>query len=249
MTIDLEKMKKKLASSETNGKSDKKDNGYFKPQLGDQEVRFLPSEDGDPFKEFFFHYGLGETFLCPKKNYNEKCPACEYAFELWSDKTDASKKQAKELFSKQRFFSNVIVRGKEAEGPKPYGYGKKTYQQLLKLVTDPEYGDVTDVESGYDFKLSYEAAKGDGAFPTTTLLPKRQPSVLAKTKKEIKELLDKIKPVEGLMVKKTPAEVLITLNAHLDDPFDDSKSEKKKYGNNNEEVGSVDAAINELLAE
>ena len=60
MAIDLAKMREKLAASENGGQS-KKDNVFWKPSEGDQEIRLVPTEDGDPFKVFHFHYNLGEA--------------------------------------------------------------------------------------------------------------------------------------------------------------------------------------------
>lgn len=250
MVINKELMAKKLESLRTNGKSDKKESPFFKPVAGDQDVRFLPSPDGDPFKEYFFHYNLGEAFLCPKRNFSEKCPVCDYAFDLWKEATEESKKQAKELFARQRFFSNVLQRSNEAAGPKPYGYGKETYEQLIETVLDPDYGDISDPEEGRDFKLNYKLAEKKGAFPKTKLTVKPKQTPLAKTKKEIKDLLDKAKPIENFLNRKTTEEVQAILDKSLDDPFENE--EVKKYASKDEdtstdgEVSSLDEAIDEL---
>ena len=248
-------MRKKLESLKTNGKSDKKESPFFKPAAGDQDVRFLPSDDGDPFKEYHFHYNLGEAFLCPKRNFNEKCSVCDYAFDLWKEGTDESKKMAKNIFARQRFFSNVIQRGNEALGPKPYGYGKETYEQLIETVLDPDYGDITDAEEGRDFKLNYKLAEKKGSFPKTKLTVKPKQTPIAKSKKEIKEVLEKAKPISSFLVRKTTEEVKAALEAFLDDPFADEGV--KKYGGGSPEtssetdagsgeINSVDDAIEEL---
>lgn len=255
MAINKQLMLKKLESLRTNGKSDRKENAFFKPIPGDQEVRFLPSPDEDPFKEYWFHYDLGsEGFLCPKKNFNEKCAVCEFAWNLWKEGTEDSKKSAKKLFPKQRFFSNVLQRGNEAAGPKPYAYGKETYAQLIELSVDPDYGDITDADAGRDFKLNYKKAETKGAFPKTKLTVKPKESPIAKTKKEIKEILDNCQPIEIFLVRKTTAEVDQLLNEFMKNPYD---GEQQKYGNtksadenddpeSSTDVNSVDAAIDEL---
>ena len=48
MALDMAKMKAKLQESESGGKS-KSDNVFWRPQEGDQEIRLVPTEDGDPF--------------------------------------------------------------------------------------------------------------------------------------------------------------------------------------------------------
>ncbi len=59
MAIDIKKMKAKLAAAQSNGKGGKSD--FWKLTEGEHTVRLLPSEDGDPFKEFHFHYNVGKN--------------------------------------------------------------------------------------------------------------------------------------------------------------------------------------------
>ena len=53
MGIDLAKMKAKRDALENrgNGKS-----AFWRPEDGEQTIRIVPTPDGDPFKEFWFHY-------------------------------------------------------------------------------------------------------------------------------------------------------------------------------------------------
>jgi len=251
MAINFDKMKEKIESVDNRGKKkSEKDNVFFKPELGDQDIRFLPSEDGDPFKEFWFHYNIGTSVMCPQRNFGEKCPICNYATSLWQEGTDESKKMAKDLFARQRFFSNVLVRGKENEGPKPYGYGKELYKKLIKMVLDPDVGDFTDPDNGRDMKLSYEKEKG-AQYPTSDLTLKPIAKPIMKSKKEVKDILDKIKPIDSFVEKKSTEEVRKVLEAFLEDPYAEENN-VKKYGNKKEEpkksdeISDIDKAIEEL---
>jgi hypothetical protein len=243
MALDMAKMKAKLAESETGGRG-KKDNVFWKPSEGDQEVRIVPTEDGDPFKVFHFHYNLGEGarggVLCPKRQFGEECPVCDFASKLWNEGTDESKKMAKSLFVRQRFFSPVVVRGEEEMGTRIWGYGKTIYETLLGLVLNPDYGDITDVDEGVDFTLTYTLPKTKGAFPTTNLVPKRKSSALVKTKAGIKELLTNIPDVETVFQRKSPSEVKAILESFLN-PSEGPMVEDTG-------VSSVDEAIRELTA-
>ena len=173
MALDLAKMRAKLQESESGGK--KSDNAFWRPTEGDQEIRLVPTEDGDPFKVFHFHYNLGDNVrggvLCPKRQFGDGCPVCEFASQLWQEGTDESKKMAKSLFVRQRFFSPVIVRGEEEAGVRIWGYGKTIYEALLGYVLNPDYGDITEVQTGVDFTLTYTLPKTKGAFPQTNLVP------------------------------------------------------------------------------
>ena len=161
MVLNLDAMKAKL--DKLNGKGDGNNrNLFWRPEDGESNIRIVSTPDGDPFKEKFFHYNVGEarSFLCPKRNFGDNCPVCDFANQLWNEGTEESKKQAKDLFAKQRFFSPVLVRGEEQEGIKVWGYGKMAYEKLLTIVLDPDYGDITDPETGNDLKLMYGKLPG-----------------------------------------------------------------------------------------
>ena len=70
MAIDLKKMRAKLEAMQSKGKGS---SNWWKPSDGEQSVRIVPTPDGDPFKEHWFHYNVGNSagFMCPKKNFNE----------------------------------------------------------------------------------------------------------------------------------------------------------------------------------
>lgn len=246
MALDLAKMRAKLQESENGGKK-KTDNVFWKPSEGDQEIRIVPTEDGDPFKVFHFHYNLGEAarggVLCPKRQFGEHCPVCEFASKLWQEGTDDSKKMAKNLFVRQRFFSPVMVRGDEDSGVRVWGYGKTAYEELLGYVLNPEYGDITEVDTGIDFTLSYTLPKSKGAFPQTKLVPKRKSSKLAESKEEVKSILDSVPEFDNLFPKKSSEDVQAILEAFLDPSGGPMQSDDQK-----DTSSAVDEAIRELSA-
>ena len=243
MGLDLAKMREKLAQLENGGKS-KKDNVFWKPSEGEQEIRIVPTADGDPFKVFHFHYNLGEAarggIVCPKRQFGEECPVCEFASSLWQEESSESKKMAKSLFVRQRFFSPVIVRGQEEQGVRIWGYGKTIYEQLLGLVLNPDYGDITDVDKGVDLTLTYTLPKTKGAYPTTNLVPKRKSSKLAASDELVSDALSNIPNVDELFQQKSTADIRAILESFLSPstvPLDDTSV-----------INSVDDAIKELSA-
>ena len=212
MALNLDAMKAKL--DKLNGKGDGKKN-FWRPEDGESNIRIVSTPDGDPFKEKFFHYGVGgQSFLCPKRNFGDDCPACNFANQLWNEGTEESKRQAKEMFAKQRFFSPVLVRGEEAEGIRVWGYGKMAYQELLSLVLNPDYGDITDVEEGTDLVLTYGKPAG-AQFPQTTLTPRRRSSPLAETEETVQTYLETIPDVDTLFERKTSTQVQEMLDTFL----------------------------------
>ena len=77
MGLDLNKMKAKLAALKGNGGGGS--SVFWKPQEGEQTIRILPTEDGDPFKDYHFHYmninGKNQSVMCPKRNFGKPAPS------------------------------------------------------------------------------------------------------------------------------------------------------------------------------
>ncbi len=60
MALNLDAMRAKLELSRNGGKK-QQDSTKWRPEEGDQTIRILPTSDGDPFKEYHFHYNLGKN--------------------------------------------------------------------------------------------------------------------------------------------------------------------------------------------
>jgi hypothetical protein len=257
MGIDVKKMKAKLQALQNKGGSGSK-TLFWSPKEGQNySLRIVPTPDGDPFKEYWFHYELGTQggFLCPKKNFGDQCAACDFASKLYKEKDEESSKMAKKFLPRQRFFSPVLVRGEEKEGLKVWGYGKNAYQDLINLVLNPDYGDITDPEAGTD--LSIHSAKAPGqSFPTTKITPARKTSKLCQgTDVECKELLETLPDFEKLHTRKTSQEVSTILDEYLagadnDADAEASSSETKKYSAATpvKSKSAVDSAFEELMS-
>ena len=251
MAIDMEKMRAKLASLKGEGSNG--NSAFWKPNEGTQDIRIVPTQDGDPLKEMWFHYNLGKNrgFLCPKKNYGDRCPVCDFASQLWREGVDnddfESKKLAKSLFARQRFFSPVVVRGEEEVGARMWGYGKTAYELLLGYILDPDYGDITDIESGTDITLTYTKPSKPGAFPQTTLKPRRHTSPLLDDAERTSVLLDNIPDVGDLFERTTPQQVEAMLDGFLSDDDSAEEGSRENFHVPGTETSSVDAAFEELL--
>ena len=247
MGIDLAKMRAKREALENrgNGKS-----AFWRPEDGEQTIRLLPTSDGDPFKEFWFHYNLGKNpgFLSPKKNFGEDDPLNDFIRTLYNEGTDESIKMAKSLNARQRFFTPVIVRGQEEEGVKLWGYGKTAYKELLNLVLNPEYGDITDVDEGTDLVINYGKPAG-AQFPQTTITPRRRSSPLSDSSDTTAGLLDSIPDFDEVFesARKTPSEIQQMLDEFLlgEEDAESVSTETNKYQSTSK--NNVDAAFEELL--
>jgi hypothetical protein len=221
MGIDLKKMRQKLADLHNKG-----GNGsgarFWKPSEGENVVRILPTKDGDPFKHFHFHYNVGEKagFLCPKKNFGDDCPVCDFVSKLYNDGDDESRQLARKLVAKSRFFSPVVVRGEDAEGVKVWGYSKTVYET---------YG------------------KAPGAmFPSTNITARRKTSALSGDSDQMSEFLDSEPDFDKLFEVKSKEDVSAILDKFLlgedGDSSDGVVVTEKSSGS------SVDDAFKDLLA-
>jgi len=254
MGINMELMRRKLATL----RGENKGNGnsvFFRPDDGDTDIRIVPAPDGDPLREMFFHYNVGNHqggIMCPKRNFGERCPICDFASSLWREAADnndeESKKLAKSLFVRTRYFSPVVVRGREEEGIKVYGYGKTAYELLLGYILDPEYGDVTDINEGTDITLTYTKPTKPGAFPQTNLKMRRGTSPLLEDVDAISPLLDRMPDFDSLFERQAPEAIDAILDEQLasDGSAESRSSQTTKYGGDKKDT--VDRAFDELLA-
>ena len=139
------------------------------------------------------------------------------------------------------------------KGVRVWGYGKTAYENLLTLVLNPEYGDITDTEAGTDLTMTYGKPPG-ASFPQTKLVPRRRSSPLCDdlTPAKCAELLDSIPDFTGLFDRKTTADVQTILDTFVNSQVDDPEtvsSETTKYGKTTDgEANAVDAAFAELGA-
>jgi len=245
MALDMKKMRAKLDAAKNKGGK------TWKPKLDSEtRVRVVPTPDGDPFKEKHFHYNVGnQSVLCPKRNFDEECAICDFASELWNEGTEESKEMAKGLFARQRFFSPIVLRDEKDPVVKIWGYSQTVYQDLLSTCLNPEYGDISDPESGTDFAIWYE--KGEAQFPSTKLVYSRKSSSLCAElgEKECEDLLNNIPDFDSLYERKSSAEVKDILDAFMaGGGSEDSSDGVEKYSESkkSDEVSSVDGALDDL---
>jgi len=178
MAIDLEAIKRKLNQLQTTGA--RRDN-LWKPEPGKQVVRIVPYQHdrNNPFQELYFHYDLGKkNFLSPITN-GKPDPVVEFCEKLKNSGNSDEWKLGKKMEPKLRIYAPVLIRGKESEGVKLWGFGKQVYTELLSVIADPDYGDITDPSGGRDILVEFTPSEGAGQFPKTTIRVK--PNVTAIT--------------------------------------------------------------------
>jgi hypothetical protein len=102
--------------------------------------------------------------------FGESDPAVEFAEKLKATGNQDDWKMARKLEPKMRCYVPIVLRGKESEGVKFWGFGKTVYQELLSFIADPDYGDITDLSSGRDIVVEYLTPEEAGnSFGKTTI--------------------------------------------------------------------------------
>ena len=172
MGIDINAIRKKLA--QISGKNNRT-NVMWRPQEGEETtIRILafPNNDGQPFKELYFYYNIGNNpgLLAPYQ-YQKPDPIQELISKLREDGSKESYEMAKKLYPKMRVYAAVVVRGEEDKGVQLWGFGKLVYQKLLGIMLDEDYGDITDPKSGRDIKVVCSKPRGQ-QWAKTEILPR-----------------------------------------------------------------------------
>ena len=128
-----------------------------------------------------------------------------------------------------RTFAPVIVRGEENEGVKYWGFGKTVYQELLSIIADPDYGDISDPVSGRDVVVEFKTAEEVGAsFPKTTIRVKPNQTALSDDKIQLENFLSNQKDINEIYQELSYDELTEALQAWLtpSDDEDDSETEE-----------------------
>ena len=159
--LDLNALKNKLHSLQANTNR----SAYlWKPEAGKTDIRIVPYQFclENPFIEMYFHYAIGKKSYVSLETFGKDDPIYEFSEKLQNTGDKEDWKMGKKIEPKLRTFVPIIVRGKEKEGVKFWGFGKEIYTELLSITTDPEWGDITDLEKGRDVTVEFVSAKDAG---------------------------------------------------------------------------------------
>jgi len=194
--MDLDVIKKRLDSlnKQTNNSGGGNKNLFWKPSVGKQLIRVVPSKynKANPFTEMMFYYGIGsKRVMSSPANWGEKDPIMEFAKQLRGTNDKENWRLAKKLDAKVRIFAPIVVRGQEDEGVKLWQFGKEVYQEFLNMAADEEIGDFTDIAQGRDIKLTTVGPEVTGTpYNKTSIGPSLKTSALAGSEDTVQSLLE-----------------------------------------------------------
>ena len=187
--MDLDAIKSRL-----NQLQNTQTNAFWKPQPGKSQVRIVPykHDKSNPFSELFFHYSLvpNKTVISPL-SFGRPDPVQQFADKLKSTGNKDEWIQGKRIEPKMRTFVPVVVRGEESEGVKFWGFGKTVYQELLGIIADPDYGDISDSTTGRDISVERQTpAEAGNQYGKTTIRVKPNVTTLSDDSNLLEKLLD-----------------------------------------------------------
>ena len=224
--MDLDAIKSRL-----NQLQNTQTNAFWKPQPGKSQVRIVPYkfDKNNPFSELFFHYSLvpNKTVLSPL-SYGRPDPVQQFADKLKSTGNKDEWIQGKRIEPKMRTFVPVVVRGEESEGVKFWGFGKTVYQELLGIIADPDYGDISDSTAGRDITVERQTpAEAGNQYGKTTIRVKPNVTALSDDSNLLERLLDEQPDIKELYSEPTFDELKEHLSNFLN-PSDSTEETTEK---------------------
>lgn len=195
---------------------------YWKPTMGEHDIRFLPYKDlnGQPFEKLSFYEKIADRRVLAPSSFGLPDPISEMFATRRVDKDKEAWQITKNLKAKERYFAVIVVRGEEEKGPQVWEFSENMKTEIYKTLAhkDNVDEDMFHPETGYDFTVSVTPEMENGkprmfnGYPVKniSLTPRKKPSKLG-TAKEIEAFLKampNIREVFTAQVKK-PEELLV----------------------------------------
>lgn len=235
MGINTDFLKKRLTQlqSKRNVQSN-----IWKPTSGETRIRIVPYKFNreNPFIELYWHYGLNNKNFVSPYSFGDQDPLVEFAEKLKATGESDDWKNARAIEPKMRTYVPIVVRGEEDEGVKYWGFGIKIYEALLKLIADPEWGDITHPNTGRDIVVEFKTAKELGKdYPETTIRVSPAQKKLTDDTKLLKRFLNEQVEITEIYAVPTYDDLKKELDLYLNGPKED-----KEFSDDSENVPELE---------
>jgi len=226
--MDLNAIKQRLSQLQT---TNTRTSNLWKPSPGTQVVRIVPYKHNkdNPFIELYFHYDLGgKNYLSPI-SFGRPDPIEEFAQKLKSTGSKDDYRLGRKVEAKMRTFAPVVVRGEEKEGVRFWGFGKTVYQELLSIIADPDYGDITDPVSGRDVAVEFKTAEETGkSFPSTSIRVKPNQTPITEDASVLESIKESQKNITEIYQERSYDELTQALNDYLNGSSEKTEEKVEK---------------------
>tara|TARA_R110000824_G_scaffold61487_3_gene163521 strand:- start:11 stop:793 length:783 start_codon:yes stop_codon:yes gene_type:complete len=204
--VNIDELRKKYAEINNQGGGANSDflSKFFMMEEGTSVVRVLPSKDEG--KEFYaetaIHRLNDRNYHCPRVK-GDKCPVCDTYYNMWKEINAIGKETpkgkelqdiARQIKSRKRFYLNVVDR--RDESVKILSVGQKLFGKVLDCFFDEDFGDITDLGEGWDFKIVKDTQGQWPNYDKSAPKPKQSP---AGSDKECAVWMDELHDIHGLV--------------------------------------------------
>jgi len=200
MTLDFAKMQAQFAAFTRN-----RGINYFRAENGPNHIRILPGWPGAtvPWVEYVQHFlggDVNKSFVClATEGLVGLCDICMKSRSMKKSEVANEAEVGGGLAPQKRFLWNILVRGKEKEGPKILAVGPRIHEPIMTFVLDVEhYPDFLDIYKGIDVFLDRKGVGKQTRYDIRALMNR---SSLAATQEETEKLFslaknlnDEVKP-------------------------------------------------------
>ena len=225
--MDLNAIRKRLGQLQT---TNNRTSSLWKPQPGKTQIRIVPYafNKDNPFIELFFHYNLNNRSYLSPISFGRPDPIEEFAQKLKGSGSKEDYQLSRKLEAKMRTFAPVVVRGEESQGVKFWGFGKTVYQELLSIIADPDYGDITYPVNGRDVVVEFLSAEETGAsFPKTNIRVKPNQTPIS-DEPEVLELVKQQQDIREIYQEQSYDDLTEVLNEWLNPDESESSEEESE---------------------
>ena len=203
MPIDLEALRKKHEQlNNPGGNTNNADflQKFYQIPEGSNAVRILPWNDDE--KEFYAETkihripgpdGNVRNIHC-RKIHGENCPMCDLYYALWKTGRKEDEDLARQIKPRSRYYMNILDR--DSGDIKILSVGVILFKKIIGAMLDEDFGDITDVENGHDFKIVKEM---EGQWPKYDQSQPRPKSSPLGSKAEIASSMDSLHEIHDLV--------------------------------------------------
>jgi hypothetical protein len=204
MAIDLDALRAKheeLSGNKPAGGNADFLSNFIQLLEGTNSVRILPGKDEDTmfYAETKIHRvptgdGQVKNVHC-RKIHGEPCPLCDAYYSLWKE-PNKDEDLARQIKPRSRYYLNVVDR--ETGDVKILSIGVILFKKVIAAMLDEDFGDITDVASGHDFKI---VKTMEGQWPKYDQSQPRPKSSEAGSKAEVAAWMDSLHDIHALVKK------------------------------------------------
>ena len=231
--VNLDQLRKKYEQINRT-KSDNDNSEFLKKFLmmkeGTTVVRILPSKEED--KEFYAETAIhridGRNHHCPKVK-GDDCPLCDLSYRLWNTKVEENQSIARQIKATKRFYLNAVER--DTGDVKILSMGVKLFSKILDCFFDEDYGDITNLEEGHDFKIVKD---NQGQWPNYDKSSPKPTKSSAGSDREVAQWMDELHNIHSL-IKTASYEDLKSMALSIVGERDSSNDEPKSSGDDDDD--------------